>query len=335
MTGRGRRAIHSPERPSSRGGRGAEKEGATWGNHGFPHAGVPPRLIGSWSEDRHRRAVLLVVLGSGGRARRASGGRSRGSGTRGSPRDGQRPAGAVHAGPPPARRSPREPARQRHPRGPVGDRARERLASQHRPQPAVVLPGQARARAGAVRPPASPRADDACDLRCGARAGAGADGRDPPRLRRSRLDAPRHARLGVPDGSHRSADRGLGAGAGLGRPLVGRAVGGRPQRRPDPRTGGPGRSRAHRRLRRPPRAAQRAPGPPARLAGAPPPHRSPPRRRRCRPARRTAAAHPARRLRRRDRGRRLPLPGRAHGPPRSPPRHCLPRRSAARASEWC
>ena len=93
--------------------------------------------------------------------------------------------------------------------------------------PRSIPPGQARARARAIRRPASARADDAGDLRRRARPRAGADRRDPPRVGRARLDARRHARLGLPDGPHRPADRRLRAGARVGRPLARRAVGGR------------------------------------------------------------------------------------------------------------
>ena len=70
-----------------------------------------PSRIGSRREDRHRRAVLVVVLGRGGRARRAPGRGARGAWARGPARDGQRPTGSVHARPAPARRAARQPAR--------------------------------------------------------------------------------------------------------------------------------------------------------------------------------------------------------------------------------
>ena len=63
--------------------------------------------------------------------------------------DGQRPAGAVHPGSPPARRPSRQPAAERHPDRPLGDRPGERLAAQHRAQPPRRLPRQARPRARA------------------------------------------------------------------------------------------------------------------------------------------------------------------------------------------
>ena len=88
---------------------------------GSPH--VPGR-IGSRGEDRHRRAVLVVVLGGGRRARGAPGRRARGPGARGQARDGQRPSGPVHPCAPPARRAAREPAPERDPGRAVGDRAR-------------------------------------------------------------------------------------------------------------------------------------------------------------------------------------------------------------------
>ena len=257
----------------------------------------------------------MVVLGGGGRARRAPGGRARGPGTRGQARHGQRPAGAVHARPAPARRAAREPSPERDPGRAVGDRARERLAAEHRAQPALDLPCPAGSRAGAVRRVAPARADDAGDLRRRPRAREDTDRRHAPRVGRPRLDAVGHAGVGVPDGPRRPADRGLGAGAGVGRQLARRAVGGRPERRPDPGPGGPCAAGAHRRLRRAPRAPQGPAGPPPRVARDPPPNRRRPRRRRRRPVGRTAPADPARRARHRDPDRRLPLAGRPDRPP--------------------
>ncbi len=61
-------------------------------------------------------------------------------------------------------------------------------------------------------------------------AGDRADRGDAPRLRRPRLDEARDARLGIPDGPGRPADRRLRASARVGRPLARRPVGDRAQR---------------------------------------------------------------------------------------------------------
>ncbi len=179
-----------------------------------------PRPLSSPREDRHRGAFLVVVLGRRRRARRAPGRSARGAWARGTAGDGQRPAGSVHARPPPPGRPPRRPAGERDRDRALGDRARERLASEHHPQPSCHLPDQARARAGAVRRAPPPRADDAGDVHLGARARDGADRRHAPRVGRPRLDEARDPRLGLPREPHRPANRRLRA-----RPRVGRRAG--------------------------------------------------------------------------------------------------------------
>ena len=176
-----------------------------------------PTFVGSRREDRHCRAVLVVVLGRRGGACRASGGRSRGAGPRGAACHGERSSRPVHPGPPPARRASRRSARERHPGRTVGDRPRKRLVAEHRAEPPCVLPGPPSARARAVRRPPSARADDARDLRRRPRRGQDAHRGDAPRIRRPRLDAARNDRLGLPDGPRRPAHRSVRAGPRVGR----------------------------------------------------------------------------------------------------------------------
>ena len=97
---------------------------------------------------------------------------------------------------------------------------------------------------GAVRRPAHPRADDACDLRLDARRRQVRDGGDVACVRRAQLDAPRAAVLGLPHGPDRLPDRRLGAGAPLGGEVATRSgVRGDPERRADPAARGRGQPR--------------------------------------------------------------------------------------------
>src|SRR6185436_6014695 len=66
-------------------------------------------------EGRHRRPVLLVLLGRRSRARRVAGGRAYRSGDRDAHGDRQRPARELHARAAPATRAARRAARRRDP----------------------------------------------------------------------------------------------------------------------------------------------------------------------------------------------------------------------------
>ena len=107
-----RRAHGVRQTPLSRGARHASRRCSqqvprpvqttpSWGPRRVLGTGLPRRyrrvMIGSSREDRHRSAVLVVVLGCGRRARRAPGAGARGAWPRGTARDGERPAGSVHA----------------------------------------------------------------------------------------------------------------------------------------------------------------------------------------------------------------------------------------------
>ena len=266
----------------------------------------------------------MVVLGCSRGARGAAGGSARGARPRRAPGDGERSAGPVHARPAPARRAPWGSARERHPRGTLRHRPRERIASEHRALAAFVLQDGACARARALRRAAPPRADDADDLPDGAHPSALPSRRDLPRVGRPRLDEVRSPDLGVHDRPDRPSHRGLGAGEGVPEPVAARRLRGDPERRARPESGGGRRTRAPDRVRGPAGAAEGATGPAPRVARDPRSHGAPTDRRRCRPARRAAPAHEASRLRRGDRRRRLPQPGGAHG-------HAAPREGARRA----
>ena len=116
---------------------------------------------------------------------------------------GNDPPGPVHPRPAPARRAARRPAGGRDPDRPLGDRAGERLAAEHHPQPALDPPDAPRARDRGLRPPPPARADDADAVHRRARVLGRADRRDAPRERRPRLDAARASRSGAssPSGS--------------------------------------------------------------------------------------------------------------------------------------
>ena len=185
--------------------------------------------LGSPREDRDRRPVLVVVLGCGRRARGAAGSGARGARPRRAPGDGQRPAGPVHPGPAPSRRAPRRASGQRDPGGALGDRARERLAPEHRPLAALVLPDGARARARALRRAPSARADDADDL----------PDRPHPRTLPARRDVPRVGRSRVDEGTAYHC----GASSSTGSTIGSRS----PSARRSPRTAGcPGSTRSSR-----------------------------------------------------------------------------------------
>ena len=107
-----------------------------------------------------------------------------------------------------------EPAAGRDPGRPLGDRAGERLAAEHRSSARARCRASSDvARARALRRPAPPRADDAGDLRRGARARDAARSSPPSTRRASSAGCARHAALGLPDRPDRPPDRGLRAGA--------------------------------------------------------------------------------------------------------------------------
>ena len=211
--------------------------------------------------------------------------------------DGERPARAVHPSAPPPGREARRPSGERDPRRAVRDRPRERLAAEHRAQPPLDLPDPPRPRARAVRRAPPARADDPGDLHRGPRARADADRRDAPRLGRPRLDAARHARVGLPDGSRRPADRGVRARPRVRGRVARRRLRDRPERRAPARAGRPRRPRAHDRVRRPARAAKGPPRPSPRVARDPSPNGRAARRRGRRSARRAPPPDPRRRSR--------------------------------------
>ena len=105
------------------------------------------RLRGRASrEDRHRRAVLVVVLGRRRRARRAPGRRAAPARSRREDPDGQRPARAGSLGCCiPARGRHGELPDGDHPGRPLGRRAGERLAPEHRALAALDRPHPPRA----------------------------------------------------------------------------------------------------------------------------------------------------------------------------------------------
>ena len=249
---------------------------------------------------------------------------------------GARPARAAHLAPAPEAGTARAPARIRHPRRPVGDRAGERVASEHHPQPAVDAAHAADLGGGAVR-----RRPRARALRA-----------DPLRLR------PRDAPCPIVATCHSAGDRlgwyPVGEGA-VGRSSRAGSTSGSPSRRRpaaprsrnrrsvrgDPQRDRPaadrrsGRPQRQRRLHRPKRAAQGPAGPAARLAGDPRAHGRPPAPRRRGSALRPLARAPPGLL---ARGDRPPRGGwtRTSSPPSSRRPACWSRpRSAARASGWC
>ena len=194
-----------------------------------------PRSPRRTHEDRDRRSVLVVVLGRRRRARREPGRRAARTRARGEDRDGQRPARAADA--------------LLHPRTgrhgglppdiiPVG---RSVVVPANGSLPNIVLtprldpPHPRRAARGALRRRPRARADDAGDLRRGARARALPARRHLARGGRPRLDEARRAVLGLPDGADRRADRRLADGGGVGRALARRRVRDRPERRRHPR----------------------------------------------------------------------------------------------------
>ncbi len=260
-------------------------------------------------EGRNRRSVLLVVLGRRGRARRAPGRSAQATRARRAPGDGERSAGELHARPAPSPRPSRGASARGDPGWAIRDRAGERSAAEHRPEPAHSRARQARAGERALRRAAPARADDAGDLRCGARARAMPHGGHVPRLRPAALAIARQACVGVPGGPDRPSDRRVRAIAGDRDPTPRRRVRADPERRPDPRAGGAGRARAPHRLRRQARAPEGPAGAPARVAGDPPADRGSPARGRCRADGRPAPARAAARLRGGDRHPRLPLTG--------------------------
>ena len=248
------------------GGRASRSPSPTTCSSSAP-SGSRRRSQGRSREDRDHRAVLVVLSGRRRRARRAPGRRAPAAWSRCRARDGQRPAREVHAVPASAQRAARAAAGRHHAGRPVGRRARERLAAEHRALAAHRRSDARRARRAAVRrrPPA--RADDARDLRGDARARAVPDRRHPPRARRPRLDAPRPPLLGLPDGPR--STRGSrcrrwrpsppGAGSRTTTAID-------PERRVHPRRGEPGRPRPRGRLHRPSRPAQGLADPAARVA---------------------------------------------------------------------
>ena len=292
-------------------------------------------FVGLPREGRHRRALLLVVLGSSERACGAPGGGARQARHRDPDDHRQRPAGDVHAGAAPAARAARRAAGRRHPGGAVGDRARERLAAEHRAHAACDGSAAAGAREGALRRPPPARADDARDLRGRARDGAVPGGGDVARGGRAQLAPPGPADLGLPHRPHRLPHRGLRPGAGVGLALASGRLRHHPERRARASRGGLGGPGALGRLHRASRPAQGAAGPAQRLARDPPPHgRATPRRGRRSPGRSPAALAPPR-PRDGHRRARVPEPGRSHRRAASGRRCSRRRRSAWRASAWC
>ena len=169
----GAAARRAPRR--RRAGRGVRAERRRLGAHlarghrrdarGRDRAARRPLSRRPTHEDRHRRPLLLVVLGRGRRARREPGERPPCPGSRCADLDGPRSArGEDPATPPADRASRRSPVRD-HPDRALGGRSRKRLAPERRPLAAGDAARARRARRAAVRPPAPARADDPGDLR--------------------------------------------------------------------------------------------------------------------------------------------------------------------------
>jgi hypothetical protein len=167
-------------------------------------AGVWPR------EGRHCRPLQLLVLGWRGRARRGAGacaGRPRG---RDADPHRARSARAAVAAAASDIRAVRAAAGERDPARPFGHHARQPLTGEHRLEPGCGRPASALARAGALRPAARARADDARARSGCARIGHLSDRRDVPCGRSVALARLRHAAVGVPAGADRRPDRRLG-----------------------------------------------------------------------------------------------------------------------------
>ena len=224
-------------------------------------------------EGRHRRPVLMVLLGRRRRARRAQGRGAAQARDRNADDHRARPAGELHAGAAPAARAARASAARRDPGREVGDRPGERRAAEHRPQPVDAFEGQARPPAGALRRSPPPRADDAGDLHVRARLCRRPGGRHLPRARQPGLEHDRQAGVGVPDGPDRPPDRGHRGGPRLGGALVPGRVRADSERRTDAARGGPRRPREPNRLRGAARPAQGDAAAPAPACGSSAPTR--------------------------------------------------------------
>ena len=167
-------------------------------------------------EDRDRRSLLVVVLGRGGRALRAPGRRAAPPRARRADPDGQRPARKAHALPASAQRAARRAAGRDHPGRPLGRRAGERVAAEHRALAALDRARPPHPRGRAVRRHPRARADDAGGVRRRDLVRAVPDRRDAPRARRPRLDGAGAPLLGLPDGPDRRAHRRVADGRGVG-----------------------------------------------------------------------------------------------------------------------
>ena len=248
-------------------------------------------------EGRDRRPVLLVVLGGRRRARGAAGRGAAPARRRDAHDHRQRPARQLHARAAPALGAPRHAAAGRHPGRPLGDRARERVAAEHRALAARDRAGITRARERALRRAAPPRADDAGDLRRRARAREGPGRRDLPCARRPRLDEARACRCGA---SSSTGSTTASPSPPHARDTANSWLPGDYEIIPNgvliPSDGRPARPRAPDRLRRAAGAAQGAARAAPRMAGDPPAHRRAAAHRRRRSARSSAAAAPRERV---------------------------------------
>ena len=184
-------------------------------------------------EGRHRRPVLLVLLGRRRRARRAEGGVAARLGIETRTIMGNDPPGSFTRVLHPRHGRHGEPPADVIPVGRSVIVPGERRAAEHRPEPAACCgsSGARRERFDVLHlhEPMTP-----VDLHRGARLGALPGGRHLPRLRRPRLAPRGTAGVGVPDGPDRPPDRRLRGGPRVGRELVPGRVRGDPERRPDP-----------------------------------------------------------------------------------------------------
>ena len=159
-------------------------------------------------------------------------------------------------------------SRIRHPGRAVGDRARQRVASEHHPLAARDAANAADLRGGALRRDPRARAVRADPVRLRARRGGLPDGRHLPCCRReARLVSDGQANVGNRGRAGRLPDRGLRGGAPGGGALRRRADRGDPERHLPARALRRGRARRQCRLHRAQRETKGPRGAAARMAG--------------------------------------------------------------------